>query len=376
MLYKHAEWLIPDTLRVTPTACTRTHTMVPGPVDFTEDHLTLGKVAHFPRPSGYEPQLAGVYSTGANVHRGQDKLLVSEVQFLARAHAERACAFPGVAVDSPFLCVYAGACPCLHLHELLRMFPNVVFVLVDPAFEAAGLVAGQPTWDPGRVVVWPEEFDAQGVDILVSWLQRRAIRSGTHHMRSVPPRHLPYFERLGQLRLVDFEAREDVLFISDIRVHPLDEDRIARDMDLQALWFHQLQASSGLLKFRLPYVTDGWLAQSGEHGGERWYLEGEVYLPVWGPRSTTECRLRVERGCGVCAYDPVSHERRLAGFNRYERQGTFRWKGADFESFDAAATAAVATQYQEHVQMVADCCARLPTAHGAPEPGLAPPPPP
>ena len=54
-------------------------------------------------------------------HWGQRKLLLAEIEFLAR-HAQ-----PGV------ICVYAGAAPGTHIEFLAQLFPEVQFVLVDPA---------------------------------------------------------------------------------------------------------------------------------------------------------------------------------------------------------------------------------------------------
>ena len=322
--------------------------------EFTDDHLVLGKVANFPIKTQYEPQHAGVYSTAANVHAGQNKLLMSEIQFMLNVHLQRARAYPDVPVDSPFLCVYAGACPCHHLGQLMQMFPNVVFVVVDPAFTGAGQSSSIAEWDTERVVVWAQHFGTHTIDILTSWMGARAFKCGTAQLQSIPSTYFPYFEDLDQLSLAGFDSREDVLFISDVRVDARDEASITSDMDMQALWFHQMQATSGLLKFRLPYVTAEWLADSRHHHFKRMYLEGAIQMPMWGPRSTTECRLQVERGCDVASYDPVLHERQLAGFNRYDRQASYCYQGHPFDSFDAAATAVLASRFRAHTRMVAD----------------------
>ena len=321
--------------------------------EFAEDYLVLGSVTNFPSKTQYEPQHAGVYSTGANVHAGQKKLLMSEIVFMLNVHMQRALAYPDMPVDSPFLCVYAGACPCTHLSELMWMFPNVVFVLVDPAFSRPGRAPRPTDWGNERVVVWAERFGSHTIDILTSWLRVRAFSRGTSQMQSIPSTYYPYFDDLDQLSLAGFDSREDVLFISDIRDDAQDETSIACDMDMQALWFHQLQAASGLLKFRLPYVTAEWLADSRHHDFERVYLKGVVYMPLWGPRSTTECRLQVERECDVASYDPVLHECQLAGFNRHDRQASYCYQGQQFESFDAVATAAIACRYLRYTHMVA-----------------------
>ena len=56
------------------------------------------------------------------MHWGQRKLLLSEIEFLARFSE------PGIT------CVYAGAAPGTHIPYLTQLFPEVArFVLVDPS---------------------------------------------------------------------------------------------------------------------------------------------------------------------------------------------------------------------------------------------------
>jgi hypothetical protein len=62
-----------------------------------------------------------------------------------------------------------------------------------------------------------------------------------------------------------------------------------------------------MLKFRLP-----WNAGSTE------YLAGEIYLPVWGPITTTEARLIV-RGHETRMYDNRKYEEQLFFFNTTTR---------------------------------------------------------
>ena len=54
----------------------------------TEDHLILGNSSSFPEQTTYQPQIEGVYSTIANVHAGQNKLLLSEIQLLMKVHID------------------------------------------------------------------------------------------------------------------------------------------------------------------------------------------------------------------------------------------------------------------------------------------------
>jgi cap2 methyltransferase len=315
----------------------------------TQDHLILGNVLNFPYQTKYEPQCSGIYSTGANVHAGQRKLLISEIEFLTRVHIQRAIENPDIKADAPFLCVYAGACPCTHLHVLMSMFPNVAFILVDPAFSKSKHVDEIRKFDKNRVVIWEENFGEHIIDVIHAWIGVRNFKDGTAQFESIPATYFPYFKDLYGLPLVDWESREDILFISDIRLDARDEAAIESDMDLQALCFHKLRAINGLLKFRLPYVTEEWASNWRQNQFKRVYLEGEVHMPIWGPRSTTECRLFVQRNCGVSVYDPILHECQLAGFNKQDRQMPYSYRNHQFESFDSAATELIKSNYRTYV---------------------------
>jgi hypothetical protein len=228
------------------------------------------------------------------------------------------------------------------------MFPNVFFILVDPAFSKPKNT--HTSWDSTRVVVWPDFFCEHTIDIINAWIRIRRFKCGNAHFTDIPDNYFPYFEDLNRLDMADFDSRECTLFISDIRRNAIEENMIQNDMDLQALWFHQLQANNGILKFRLPYVTDEWLTNSSQHNFKRVYLKGIIQLPIWGPRSTSECRLEVQRECNTCEYDPKLHECRMAGFNRYNRQTSYYYNGQYFESFDEAATAIVKLKYLHYVK--------------------------
>lgn len=142
-------------------------------VTLTANHLVVGGVDGFPVKRDYCAKDGTGYSTCQNVHHGQEKLLMSEIEFLTRAHADSRQHPP-----IPMLCVYAGACPCLHLSRLMAMFPNVYFVLVDPAF-----IYTQTNWDPKRVAVCPHIFDHHTVDAINDW------RTSAKHGVQINPKH-------------------------------------------------------------------------------------------------------------------------------------------------------------------------------------------
>lgn len=98
----------------------------------------------------------------------------------------------------------------------------------------------------------------------------------------------------------------DLIFVSDIRSTVPDkrshvsleakqaddwrvEQGVMRDMEDQARWVKLMKPQAALLKFRPPYAYD-WSPVPQEYT----YLPGDILLPVWGPKHTTECRLDVD----------------------------------------------------------------------------------
>lgn len=164
-------------------------------------------------------------------HWGQRKLLMSEIEFLTM-HAQK-----GRVV------VYAGAAPGDHTNFLSEMFPEVTFVLVDPS---------PFTTKPSDKITIVEDF----------FTDELAASFATE------------------------EYKDRVLFVSDIRSFDSTQDdtekeeRVQIDMEMQQRWVETIQPVACMLKLRFPYKP-----------GITEYLDGDIYLPVWGPRTTSEARL-------------------------------------------------------------------------------------
>jgi ribosomal protein L37E len=290
-------------------------------VTLTARHLIVGGVDGFPVKRDYCAQGGTGYSTIQNIHHGQQKLLMSEIEFLTRAHTESLHPH-----DTPMLCVYAGACPCIHLSHLMRMFPNVYFLLVDPQFEHI-----KTHWDIKRVAVCPHMFNDHTVDEINNWMHKRG---GTHWVHA----------KLNSLDIKDHQVCNDTLFfVSDIRADGFSPSSIEHEMCAQARWFRGLNAAAGLLKFRLPFCLHGVDTPDFK------YLDGTLYMPIWGPPSTTECRLYVVKGCGDKLYNTLQHERTMAGFEGGERHRPYQFGAELFPSFDTAATNIVLHRYMQYL---------------------------
>lgn len=191
-------------------------------------------------------------------HWGQRKLLLSQIEFLTLY------ARPNDTV------VYAGAAPGTHTEFLASMFPTLKFVLVDPA-----------------------DFVAR------------------HRPPQIEVRQRFFTDDIAR----EFHGRTDVLFVCDIRTADWKvmtkeevEAAVEADQPAQMRWHVLMKPRASMLKFRLPWGD-----------GETLYLDGRIYLPIWGPQTTSETRLIVERDAPLRAYSHRTYEAQMFAFNVCER---------------------------------------------------------
>ena len=137
------------------------------------------------------------------------------------------------------------------------------------------------------------------------------------------------------------------LFISDIRTGDPRcmtavelEAAVKRDMQWQQTWIRIMRPVGSMLKFRLPWSE-----------GSTSYVKGDIYLPVWGPQTTTETRLIVhERDLDTSIdYDHTSYGERMFFFNTCSRvdfyeHGVLNVAGVD-RCYDCAAEAHILGSY-------------------------------
>eukprot|EP01041_Mallomonas_annulata_P005607 gene5607-11321_t len=163
--------------------------------------------------------------TKSVVHWGQRKLLLSEIEFLSKF------AHDGIT------CVYAGAAPGTHITFLADLFPEVHFVLIDPSDFSI---------EPSSQITTRQEFMTDN------------IAKEFKNMRTL---------LISDIRSADWRIMNNQQL----------EETIARDMQWQMDWHLHMSPIAALLKFRLPWFE-----------GITTYLDGDIYLPVWGPQTTTE----------------------------------------------------------------------------------------
>lgn len=194
-----------------------------------------------------------------NIHIGQRKLLLSEIEFLT-LHGHL----------SNFV-VYVGAAHGIHIKYLSELFPNHTFHLYDPA---TFLIK-----ETNKIKIYNKYF-------LTSTAEKY--------------------------------KNKNVLFISDIRTTPdkqlgneIDDDweaEIARDMDFQAKWVKIIDPVMSMLKFRLPYKS-----------GTTLYFPGNIYWQAWAPQSSTETRLITNVYDHIKSYDNDLYNDICFRFNRITR---------------------------------------------------------
>lgn len=196
------------------------------------------------------------------IHWGQRKLFLSELEFLT-IHA-----VPGAIV------VYAGAAPGTHTRYLIELFPELRFVLVDPAPFSPKLTDGP------RCVLRQEMF----TDDIAR----------------------------------EFAGRSDVLFMCDIRSCDVllvgDEEanaKVVDDMQAQQRWHDIIRPIKSMLKFRLQWTP-----------GLTEYLAGDVYLQAFSRLTSTESRL-VPYGHERVMWDNTKYEDQMFHFNTVTRVGRY-----------------------------------------------------
>jgi cap2 methyltransferase len=215
---------------------------------------------HFPRRK-YVPRDQG--QALSILHLGQRKLLMSEIGALLHLNPE-----------AQYVAVYAGAAPGIHTPLLSKLFPNVVFHLYDPA-----------------------PFQIQETDRIRLF-------------------NVCFTDEIAQTYAQG--NNKNMVFICDIR-RTWNEQMVWEDMLSQKRWHETMQPVLTSLKFRLPWPGNGVIDTSNQVE----YLNGDIYLPIWGPRSTTESRLVIKQGLharnSTRIYDCLAYEEEMCYFNRVMR---------------------------------------------------------
>ena len=223
-------------------------------------------------------------------HWGQKKLLLSEIQFLTNV-----CKKLNTKSLKDYAVVYVGAADGFHFPILYNLFPELIWILYDP-----GKFSKESYMHPQKQKV--KIFNQFFTDETIKHAQQNA------------------------------ENRK-ILFISDIRVDPKDE-QVSVDMINQARWGTSIGADFMLLKIRLPYnepdtfkpinivdlkLNKKFIDNHDLIAKDTIYLKGDIFLQLYHPQYSTELRLFVEKNTNnkydLQNYDYVDIENKLFKYN-------------------------------------------------------------
>lgn len=218
------------------------------------------------RRNEYKPQL----------HWGQRKLLLSEIEFLTLY----------APADKKWLVVYAGAADGKHDIYLASLFPNCEFHLYDPARFDRNLVEFSKTHD--NIKIFNEYFTNEVCE--------------------------------------KYKNKNNILFISDIRTvsnkqkninknNEFDtsgdeewDKEIEENMNWQKEWINIIQPEAFMVKFRLSYSP-----------GKTEYYDGKIYFQVWAGSTSTEGRLIAQKPYNMKEYNNEDYEQCMFKLNVCDR---------------------------------------------------------
>lgn len=282
----------------------------------------------------YNQQSDAFFRCQRNQHNGHLKLISSEILFLTK----------NICYETPAFCLYIGASPGkysseTHLQDIFKNFPRTKWLLVDPVFPCDAIT-------PNNFVrTFVTFFEQEHASMIRDFVKRRS--KGEEYLQETRCKDL-------QQILCDLDISKDEAFnffvICDVRTDGRDEDLILRDMQLQKEWMLILRPVACLLKFRLPYIE--LLSDKSpliEKNGRLYlnYLDGEMYRPVYGRKTTTECRLHVTDMSKSRDYDIRKHEQNMFYFNSNTRLQRHSVGRHDFENYDRAAYFLITKMYEE-----------------------------
>ena len=226
------------------------------------------------------------------IHWGQLKLMLSEVEFLTLVYKQ----YKEAKDTRPIYIVYAGAAPGHHIDYLHSMFPDIYFYLYDP-----------------------NDFVAKENDKVKTFVQ--------------------FFMDEDAKKWKD--DSKYVCLISDIRTFPATEENIVDNMNLQKGWWDIMNPELSMFKFRLPW-----------NEGKTEYMEGDIYLQVYPPITSTETRLIVKKNAPIIKYDNTKYEEQCYYHNMVTRNSIH-----NISLFTNGETIDDINLYNKHLDACYDCMA-------------------
>lgn len=207
------------------------------------------------------------FNPKSKIHRGQRKLLMTEIEFLTNQYNK--------CKKGTNIVLYIGASAgvnSIHTYTLIKMFPEFEYHFYD------------------KNDFYDKLYTLDNVKIYKKYFTNKDCK---------------------------FYKNKNVFLICDLRDLDIGNAKnrdnlnkqnsiVKDDMKLQMNFYKKIKPLSALLKFRLPWKS-----------GKTEYLDGDIYYQLWQGNHSTETRL-VPNG-KIKVYDNTSYEERLFYFNTETR---------------------------------------------------------
>lgn len=206
--------------------------------DFKRSHTfeTLEEISALNTKYTYQPRQ---YMPMTVLHLGQLKLFLSTLQFLLY-YAPK---------DRDVHVVYPGSAPGNNLLYIIDLFPQCIWYLIDPQ-EQKGFTFNQKLFNHPNVAYIKQDYFTADI------------------IKQIKP----------------MIKNKYTLLISDIRL-TTDDTSIDRDNRLNESWIKKLKPDYAQVKWRIPF----------DDTGEKYrFYDGQIYLQMYAPISTTETRLVID----------------------------------------------------------------------------------
>ena len=306
------------------------------------------------------------------VHNGQFKLLLTEIQFLTQ--------FLNYKNDKAYV-VYAGSAPSHKLGILQAMFPNVVFILVDPREHYIKYVScdhmAETQYSPNNIDRHLYFKIADGNEFNLPSRRINVYNPDKPNQEHIVSRELSYKARpldsnlaniiiskpnISVFIIEDFLTEElcnflaplgektPLYFISDIRTSE-DNAEAPSNIDIiwnsaqQINWVRELKPKFYMLKFHPPYPSSSKEIKQGllelgkrpmamediqkcidlidfiadyENGQFNYLAHDHLYIQAFAPLNSTEVRL-VGHSLEIASYDLTEFEEKMRYYNVFHR---------------------------------------------------------
>ena len=241
-----------------------------------------------------------------DIHSGQRKLLLSEIEFFVTEYKK-------FNEKKKKIILYIGASTgirSIHTYTLAILFPEFEYHLYDSAS------------------FFPLLKDLKNVKIFKRWFTDKDV--STYENKNVfliSDIRNPVYGELKQ--------RENINRMNDL---------ILEDMMFQKYLYEKIKPKSALLKFRLPWNDD-----------KTEYLDGKIYFQVWQDFTSTETRL-IPNG-KMKMYDNRSYEERMFYFNKNIRTKYYVHNLKCYgHCYDCMSEIHILKEYMKLKKMTGDVC--------------------